>query len=53
MSFRLEHYLCSASSYRKVLGDGLRLSTRLSGPGGSGSFHSQSLSRSNVASMAA
>nr|XP_048294931.1 alpha-internexin [Myodes glareolus] len=53
MSFGSEHYLCSASSYRKVFGDGSRLSTRLSGPGGSGSFRSQSLSRSNVASTAA
>ncbi|XP_041491446.1 alpha-internexin-like [Microtus oregoni] len=53
MSFGLEHYLCSASSYRKVFGDGSRLSTRLSGQGGSGSFRSQSLSRSNVASTAA
>ncbi|XP_052616619.1 alpha-internexin [Peromyscus californicus insignis] len=53
MSFGSEHYLCSSSSYRKVFGDGSRLSTRLSGPGGSGSFRSQSLSRSNVASTAA
>ncbi|XP_052028226.1 alpha-internexin [Apodemus sylvaticus] len=54
MSFGSEHYLCSSSSsYRKVFGDGSRLSARLSGPGGSGSFRSQSLSRSNVASTAA
>nr|CAA36264.1 alpha-internexin [Rattus norvegicus] len=53
MSFGSEHYLCSASSYRKVFGDGSRLSARLSGPGASGSFRSQSLSRSNVASTAA
>lgn len=53
MSFGSEHYLCAASSYRKVFGDGSRLSSRLSGAGGAGSFRSQSLSRSNVASSAA
>lgn len=53
MSFGSEHYLCSASSYRKVFGDSSRLSGRLSGTGGAGSFRSQSLSRCNVASSAA
>ncbi|EAW49654.1 internexin neuronal intermediate filament protein, alpha, isoform CRA_b [Homo sapiens] len=53
MSFGSEHYLCSSSSYRKVFGDGSRLSARLSGAGGAGGFRSQSLSRSNVASSAA
>ncbi|XP_007530671.1 alpha-internexin [Erinaceus europaeus] len=53
MSFGSEHYLCAASSYRKVFGDGSRLSSRLSGPGGAGGFRSQSLSRSNVASAGA
>uniref|UniRef100_A0A2K6SH98 Internexin neuronal intermediate filament protein alpha n=1 Tax=Saimiri boliviensis boliviensis TaxID=39432 RepID=A0A2K6SH98_SAIBB len=53
MSFGSEHYLCSSSSYRKVFGDGSRLSTRLSGAGGAGGFRSQSLSRSNVASSTA
>lgn len=52
MSFGSEHYLC-ASSYRKVFGDGSRLSSRLSSAGGAGSFRSQSLSRCNVASSAA
>uniref|UniRef100_A0A8C5LGG9 Internexin neuronal intermediate filament protein, alpha n=1 Tax=Jaculus jaculus TaxID=51337 RepID=A0A8C5LGG9_JACJA len=57
MSFGSEHYLCSASSssssYRKVFGDGARLSARLSGAGGGGGFRSQSLSRCNVSSAAA
>ncbi|XP_004474039.2 alpha-internexin [Dasypus novemcinctus] len=53
MSFGSEHYLCAASSYRKVFGDSSRLSGRLSGAGGAGSFRSQSLSRCNVASTAA
>ncbi|KAK2098928.1 hypothetical protein P7K49_024379 [Saguinus oedipus] len=53
MSFGSEHYLCSSSSYRKVFGDGSRLSARLSGAGGAGGFRSQSLSRSNVASSTA
>ena len=53
MSFGSEHYLGAASSYRKVFGDGSRLSSRLSGAGGAGSFRSQSLSRCNVASSAA
>ncbi|XP_012873049.1 PREDICTED: alpha-internexin [Dipodomys ordii] len=53
MSFGSEHYLCSSSSYRKVFGDGSRLSARLSGAGGPGSFRSQSLSRCNVASSGA
>nr|XP_010969273.1 alpha-internexin [Camelus bactrianus] len=53
MSFGSEHYLCAGSSYRKVFGDGSRLSSRLSGAGGPGSFRSQSLSRGNVASSAA
>ncbi|KAL4681382.1 hypothetical protein H8959_006859 [Pygathrix nigripes] len=53
MSLGSEHYLCSSSSYRKVFGDGSRLSARLSGADGAGGFSSQSLSRSNVASSAA
>ncbi|XP_062070322.1 alpha-internexin [Lepus europaeus] len=53
MSFGSEHYLCSASSYRKVFGDGSRLSARLSGAGGAGGFRSQSLTRCNVASSGA
>lgn len=53
MSFGSEHYLCASSSYRKVFGDGSRLSSRLSSAGGAGSFRSQSLSRCNVASSAA
>ncbi|KAK2505595.1 hypothetical protein MC885_016088 [Smutsia gigantea] len=53
MSFGSEHYLCAASSYRRVFGDGSRLSSRFSGAGGAGSFRSQSLSRSNVVSSAA
>ncbi|XP_012859627.1 alpha-internexin [Echinops telfairi] len=52
MSFGSEHYLCASSSYRKVFGDSSRLSARLSGVGGAGSFRSQSLSRCNVASSA-
>nr|AAB34482.1 neurofilament-66 [Homo sapiens]prf//2112343A neurofilament protein 66kD [Homo sapiens] len=52
MSFGSEHYLCSSSSYRKVFGDGSRLSARLSGAGGAGASV-ESLSRSNVASSAA
>lgn len=52
MSFGSEHYLCS-SSYRKVFGDGARLSGRLSGAGGAGSFRSHSLSRCSAASAAA
>ncbi|XP_016075333.1 PREDICTED: alpha-internexin [Miniopterus natalensis] len=53
MSFSSEHYLCGPSSYRKVFGDSSRLSSRLSGVGGAGSYRSQSLSRCNVASSAA
>ncbi|XP_037015247.2 alpha-internexin [Artibeus jamaicensis] len=53
MSFGSEHYLCGPSSYRKVFGDGSRLSSRLSGAGGAGGYRSQSLSRCNVASSAA
>ncbi|XP_055976965.1 alpha-internexin [Sorex fumeus] len=53
MSFGSEHYLCAASSYRKVFGDGSRLSSRLAGAGGAGGFRSQSLSRCTVASSAA
>lgn len=53
MSFASEHYLCGPSSYRKVFGDGSRLSSRLSVAGGAGSYRSQSLSRCNVASSAA
>ncbi|KAM6183372.1 alpha-internexin [Erethizon dorsatum] len=51
MSFGSEHYLC-ASSYRKVFGDGARLSGRLPGAGGAGSFRSHSLSRCSAASTA-
>ncbi|XP_066094494.1 alpha-internexin [Saccopteryx bilineata] len=53
MSFSSDHYLCGPSSYRKVFGDGSRLSSRFSGTGGAGSYRSQSLSRCNVASSAA
>ncbi|XP_008142481.1 alpha-internexin [Eptesicus fuscus] len=53
MSFSSEHYLCGPSSYRKVFGDSPRLSSRLSGAGGAGSYRSQSLTRCNVASSAA
>lgn len=45
--------MCASSSYRKVFGDGSRLSSRFSRAGGAGSFRSQSLSRCNVASSAA
>ncbi|XP_044518486.1 alpha-internexin [Gracilinanus agilis] len=51
MSFSSDHYLCS-SSYRKVFGDGSRLSSRFGGSG-SGGFRSQSLSRCNVTSSGA
>ncbi|XP_074088011.1 alpha-internexin [Macrotis lagotis] len=51
MSFSSDHYLCS-SSYRKVFGDGARLSSRFAGSG-AGSFRSQSLSRCPVASSGA
>lgn len=55
MSFGAEHYLCgpSSSSYRKVFGDGSRLSSRLSAAGGAGAYRSQSLSRCAVAPSAA
>ncbi|XP_004866531.1 alpha-internexin [Heterocephalus glaber] len=48
MSFGSERYLC-ASSYRKALGDGARLSGRLSAARGAGGLRSHSLPRGPTA----